>query len=109
MTEVYRSFEGKLNADCREGYIISDAGELWLVENLSVYTDTPDRKYKLPKSSLTANDFGNAALIAEICTRIDDGAQESGQVFYRGKWYGTQTIREIQAKNQTYNWRALIK
>lgn len=40
-SEVYRSFEGKLDADNQSGYIIYDGGDWWQVEIISVGQYTP--------------------------------------------------------------------
>lgn len=37
MQEIYRSFEGKLDVDCQEGYIISELKETYQIEYLSVW------------------------------------------------------------------------
>ena len=37
MQEIYRSFEGKLNVDCQNGYIILELKERYQIEWLSVW------------------------------------------------------------------------
>lgn len=47
--EVYSSFEGKLNVDCQNGYIITEIKDFYEVEFLSVWQDIPDKKVRIRK------------------------------------------------------------
>lgn len=39
MKEIYRSFEGKIGTDCRWGYIVYDAGNVYEVREIDVYNN----------------------------------------------------------------------
>ena len=68
-TEIYRSFDGLLNADTREGYIIYDNGtkDTYTIEWLNVYQDVADITIRVPKESLPTFDDANA--ISEMIDR----------------------------------------
>lgn len=68
-TELYRSFDGLLNVDTREGYIIYDNGtkDTYTVEWLNVDQDVADIKIRVPKESLPA--FDDVAAVSELIDR----------------------------------------
>ena len=55
--EVYRSFEGKLDADNQSGYIIYDGGDWWQVEIISVGQYTPKTICRIDKNALNPAEF----------------------------------------------------
>jgi len=68
-TELYRSFDGLLNVDTREGYIIYDNGtkDTYAVEWLNVDQDVADIKIRVPKESLP--DFDDVEAVWELIER----------------------------------------
>ena len=107
--ELYRSFEGKLNASNRAGYIIYeyDADRL-LLEDLSVDLEIYDSYYVIPKYALPEEEYGSLEKIGELEVAIDDGYYEDGMVQYRGKWYSGKLIRSIQRDRNDPNWRRYV-
>ncbi len=55
MQEIYRSFEGKLNVDCQDGYIILELKERYQIEWLSVWGKT--QKIRVKKRSASGERF----------------------------------------------------
>lgn len=49
--EVYRSFEGKLDVDCRDGYIILELKDFWEIRFLTV--DGSDDMVRIRKEFLS--------------------------------------------------------
>ena len=103
--EIYRSFEGTLNADTRYGYIIYDMGDLLEIESLSAEMDVQDNYFRIPKSLLPADKYGDLALIGELHQAADDGVYDDAQTMWHDKWYKGSTIRKIQDSNRDYYWR----
>lgn len=99
MKEIYRSFEGTLGVENREGFIVYEAGKWYECECLSVYEYKEDFRFRFPRSmapeSWDSFDLGEMIDAVE-CGRID------GRVFVEGKW---RTPRKIMDKHQDYNWR----
>lgn len=110
MKEVYRSFEGKLNADNQNGTIIYDGGDYWQIESLSVWEDAQKTLYRIAKNALSPSEFEDTDKIAKIEIDISNGNYEDKnmQEFYKGKWYSSPTIRKIQNSNEDYNWKRYI-
>lgn len=102
--EIYRSFNGKLDAENRSGYIIYDCGAWYECEGLSVYNDVTNTLVRFLPSDAPSN-LSDAAAIGEIIDAVNCG-RISGQVFWRGKWY---TPRDIMDKYQDVNWRKYCK
>lgn len=102
MKEIYRSFEGTLGVENREGFIVYEVGEWCECECLSVYEYKEDLRFRFPRSMAPESweDWGFLGLGEMIdaveCGRID------GQVLVGGKW---RTPRKIMDKHQDYNWR----
>lgn len=71
MQEIYRSFEGKLNVDCQDGYIILELKERYQIEWLTVWGKT--QKIRVKKDLLPVEDFGNTSKISELFTDISHG------------------------------------
>lgn len=108
---VYKSFEGKLNIDNQSGYVITDAGKFWEINFLSVDIDRPDVLIRIKKELLPESDFENIAneKYANLMHEINEGISDSGQTFFRGRWYGFDAIQKIQIANKSYNWRKFVK
>lgn len=99
--EVYRSFEGKLGVDNRDGYIVYESDNYITVERLSVYNDAIETCTRIPKTAVTCP-LSDGAALAELEDAVDCG-RINGQVRYRGKWYSPRSIMD---KYQDANWRA---
>ena len=108
--EVYRSFEGKLDADNQSGYIIYDGGDWWQIEIISVGQYTPKTICRIDKNALNPAEFEDFFKIAYIETNIEVGNynNKNMQVYYRNKWYISSRIREIQNCYQDYNWKKYV-
>ncbi len=106
MQEIYRNFEGKLNVDCQDGYIILELKERYQIEWLSVWGKT--QKIRVKKDLLPVEDFGNEKKISELFMDIEHGCLEGCSYRYRGTWYSYEKILEIQRKNQSNNWQAYV-
>ncbi len=103
--EVYSSFEGKLNVDCQNGYIITEIKDFYEVEFLSVWQDIPDKKVRIRKKFLPECDFENYEKICDLTRYIEDGLGDYGQCWYNGKWYGYDLVCKIREKYQVNNWK----
>lgn len=66
--EVYRSFEGKLDVDCRDGYIILELKDFWEIRFLTV--DGSDDMVRIRKEFLSENDFSNRDKINDLYVSI---------------------------------------
>ena len=106
MQEIYRSFEGKLNVDCQDGYIILELKERYQIEWLSVWGKT--QKIRVKKDLLPVEDFGSEKRISELFANIEHGCLEGCSYQYRGTWYSYEKILDIQKKNQSNNWQAYV-
>jgi len=107
--EVYRSFEGKLNVDVQKGYIITELDGFYEIEFLTVWSDIGDSRIRIRKEFLSENDFANLEKITELMIDVEDGRADCGQCFYKGKWYGYDTICKIQETNKSYDWKNFVK
>ena len=96
--EVYRSFEGKLDVDCRDGYIILELKDFWEIRFLTV--DGSDDMVRIRKEFLSENDFSNRDKINDLYVSIYFNWGDFGQCWFNGKWYGYDTICKIQRKNK---------
>ena len=56
MQEIYRSFEGKLDVDCQDGYIILELKERYQIEWLSIWGKT--NKIRVRKDLLPVEVYG---------------------------------------------------
>lgn len=104
--EVYRSFEGKLDVDCRDGYIILELKDFWEIRFLTV--DGSDDMVRIRKEFLSENDFSNEDKINDLYVSIYFNWGDFGQCWFNGKWYGYDTICKIQRKNKDDNWQRYI-
>lgn len=110
MKEIYRSFEGKLNADQQNGYILYsvNGGALIEYEGLSVWQDVHTDRARIPADKLTPEQYGNVALISELIADCCAGNLSAGQIYFRGKWWSGEKIREIQRKNNDMQWQRYV-
>lgn len=106
--EVYRSFEGMLNVETQVGYIIYELSDLYEIELLSVWSEDSTVRFRVPKSLLPADKFGDEALIGELNLAADDGVYDDAQTMWHSKWYKGSTIRKIQESNRDYYWRRYV-
>lgn len=106
MNEIYRSFEGKLNVDCQEGYILYtiNDGELIEYEGLSVWQDTETERARIPARYLPAPEYANTEKISELIADCHNGTIPGGQVWVDGKWWSYDTIQKIQQRRQDNRW-----
>lgn len=49
MKEIYRSFEGKLDVENQEGYIVYEGNGFYEVRNISVWSDKTDGSFRVNK------------------------------------------------------------
>ncbi len=102
MKEIYRSFDGKLDVDNQSGYIVYEGNGFYEIESFSVWRSGSKRvRLKAPV------DWTDLAAIGEATLGVEHGVVE-GQAFYKGKWYGTETINRIQNKYGDYSWQAYV-
>ena len=108
--EVYRSFEGKLDADNQSGYIIYDGGDWWQVESISVWQYTPKTICRIDKDALDPAEFDDFYKIADIEINIEAGNynNKNMQAYYKNKWYSSPQIREIQNFCQNHNSKIYV-
>lgn len=109
MKEVYRSFEGKLDVNNQEGYVIYDFENMYQVEFLSVERGK-DRHFRISKDVLQPDDFSDFVKLAEFEIDIVNGcyAYDDMQFKYNGKWYTGNDIVKIQASTGDVNWRGHV-
>ena len=105
MKEIYRSFEGKLDAEKSEGYVVYDCGDKYELHFLSAYDDVNKSKIRIFKDDLP--DVADIDRIGEIYLKINEGAMR-GDTFYKNKWYSMELINKIQEDKKDYNWRKYI-
>lgn len=110
MKEIYRSFEGKLNVDCQEGYILYTVnnGDLIEYEGLSVWADTKTERARIPARYLSEADYGNLDKIMDLVGDCYYGNLPGGQIHINGKWWSYDTICKIQQKHHDNNWMRYI-
>lgn len=107
--EIYRSFDGMLDVDNPDGYIIYSIGDDMLeVESISVRPDVVLDRFRVPSVVLPEYDFGNLLKLGELAIETGDGVYSRGQTFYNGKWYSGDTITAIQKKNDDLNWQNYV-
>ena len=107
--EIYRTFDGMLDVDNTDGYIIYSIGDDMLeVESISVRPDVVTDRFRVPSNLLPESDFGNLLKLGELAIETGDGVYTRGQTFYNGKWYSGATITEIQKKNDDLNWKLYV-
>lgn len=104
--EVYRSFEGKLDAENQGGYVISELNDFYEVEFFNVWGKTS--RVRIKKAVISEKDFEDLDKIAELTMDIEHGRIDAGQCYWHGKWYGYDLIRNIQKKNQDYEWKRYV-
>ena len=108
MKEIYRSFEGKLDAEKREGYVVYDYGQKYEIHFVSAYSSTSDvndTRVRIYKEDLP--DITDLDKITELMLKINDGSMR-GEAFYKHEWYRQQYINKLQEVHQDYNWRKYI-
>lgn len=105
MTEIYRSFEGKLDVDQQEGYILYsvNSGALIEYEGLSVWQTGAERA-RIPAEHLPPEQYGNTERIGALIVDCWDGHFPRGQIYFHGKWWSGEKIRTIQAKKNDMQW-----
>lgn len=110
MKEIYRSFEGKLNAENQEGYIIYELDNMYQIEFLSVWSGK-DRYFRISKDFLKQEDFFDFVKLIEFENDIINGRYEYDdmQVNYNNKWYTGNAISKIQASTGDHNWRRHVR
>ncbi len=106
--EVYRSFEGKLGVDNQSGYIITETDSFYEIEFLSVCQGHGNHRIKIRKEYLPEKYFADLGKIGELEHYIINGQDDIGQVFYKNKWYGYDTINNIQRVHHDSNWRRYV-
>ena len=104
MKEIYRSFEGKLDVDNQEGYIIYEGNGFFEIHSISVWSDKKDWKCRI-KKEMNWKDWD---AVSEECYFVENGSAD-GQAFYDGKWYGSDLIRKIMNDHQDYCWQKYVK
>ena len=105
MKELYRSFEGKLDAENRFGYIVYENEDFYEIHSLSVYTHGT-QKVRVSKS--VSFDMADLAEIGRMYSEVEAGKTE-GQAWFGGRWYSMETIHKIQTKYENYHWQRYVK
>lgn len=105
--EVYRSFDGLLNAETAQGYIIYEISDFYEIHFHSVYANSKSEKYRVAKDSLDQKDFSDICKISEIIVDIKNGCRK-GQVYYKNKWYSQELINKIQYSHKDYEWKKYV-
>lgn len=108
-TEIYRSFNGKLDCDHQNGYILySTNNDCIVYEGLSVWQDVNTELVMFPARLLSAEDYSNAEKLGGIISDCHCGNIPDGRVFYHGKWWSGDRIRDIQRRNNDLRWQRHI-
>lgn len=105
--EVYRSFEGMLDMDNQNGYVIYELKDFFEVHFLSLESNS-DSKVRIRKEFLPEEDFGNSKKITSLTVDIENGAADYGQCWWNGKWYGYNTIDKIIRQHDDYCWKRYV-
>lgn len=108
--EIYRSFEGKLDCDNQEGYILYSAndGNTIVYEGLSVWKDVNTDLAMFPARLLPPEDYDNDDKICEILEDCRCGSLPDGHIYYRGKWWSGKQITAIQQRNNDLYWQKYV-
>lgn len=104
MKEIYRSFEGKLNVENQNGYIVYELKEMYEIHELSVWGNGAN-KFRVQKNDFDLNRINELLYIGELYESVDCGRID-GQIYYKDKWRSPQKIMD---KNKTYKWRMCIR
>lgn len=104
MKEIYRSFEGKLNVENQEGYIVYEGNEFYEIHYISVWTDREDWKCRINRKM----NWEDIQAVLDEVYDVENGAAE-GQAFYKGKWYSSKLIRKIMNDHEDFCWQKYVK
>lgn len=101
--EIYRSFDVLEVGGDRTGYIVYQTPNWYQIEWKSIEPEVSERKFRI-KNPIDWTD-----LEAVSNARWDvDAANIEGQAYYKGKWYGTDTILKIMKAHQSYYWKEFV-
>ena len=102
-TEVYRSFEGKLDVSQPRGYIITQlaSSDCYEIEFLSIASPGSQR-IRVPKELVP--DMTDICRLTGLIDYVRDGMVEGSQYFYNGRWYSEETIKRIQRTHLSSRW-----
>lgn len=109
MKEVlYKSFDGKLDSNTQNGYIIYDckSKNTYEIEFLSISNET--EKFRIPKILLSETEFSDTIKLLHLYFNADKGAYENAQTWYKNKWYSGKTIQAIQYDREDYSWKKYV-
>ena len=107
MQEIYRSFEGKLDVDCQDGYIILELKERYQIEWLSIWGKT--NKIRVRKDLLPVEDFGNASKISELFTDISHGCLKGCMYYYKTRGIAMKKYWRFKGKTKVTTGRRMYK
>lgn len=106
MKEIYRSFEGNLGAG-ESGYYVLELVDHYEVHELSARMGVPEYVFRVSKSAVENPDWTDLYTIGKLETEVRNGSLD-GQVYAKGRWYSSESIRKIQNIHKDYNWQAYI-
>lgn len=104
--EIYRSFEGKLNAG-ESGIIVEELKDYYEITQIAAVFDKPTTKFRVAKSEVHNMKWSDDYEIGRLEVGVWDGVI-NGAILVEGKWYPTDTIKSIQAAHEDYNWGKYI-
>ena len=107
MKEVYRSFEGMLDMDNQNGYVIYELKNFFEIHFLNIESNS-DSKVRIRKELLPEEDFGNSKKITSLTIDIENGAADYGQCWWHDKWYGYEAIDKIIRQHDDYCWKRFV-
>jgi len=102
MTEIYRSFEGKLDVENQSGFTVYKTENNYQVEAHSVHQDQMEIGFRFPIADPEPD--WKSFDVGEKYDAIDKG-REPGQIRYKSGWYSPRAIMD---KNKDYNWRKYV-
>lgn len=101
MKEIYRSFDILEAGEQESGYKVYKEGDGYLVKHYSLGSKTTMFRLKRPI------DWTDPLVIGEAEIYVNNGCLE-GAAHYKGRWWSTERINQIQRDRQDYNWRAYV-
>lgn len=99
--EIYSNFEMLEVGKQENGWKVYEEGNHFLVKLYAL-----DRKTTMFRLYRTI-DWADPLAIGEAEIRVNNGSLR-GAVHYKGRWWSTDRINEIQIDRQDYNWRAYV-
>lgn len=101
MKEIYSSFDILEAGEQESGYKVYKEGDDYLVKLYALGKKTTMFRLSGPI------DWTDPLAVGEAEVGVNNGTV-SGAAHYKGRWWSTERISQIQRDRQDYNWRAYV-